>query len=202
MSKSLKTDRKKGKKKSIEDTDAWNSADFDYAGLMAQGMMPLLGTPLSGQERIEYLDEIIKVCPEYYPALIELGYRYIQDGMDEPGKASIEKGLLSLKTHFSKKNLIDAYYKTCEFLEKHFRFDLAIEYYNLLMELESDKAAVYDSLSYCYSTLGEMGEAFETQKKTLELCDSNPKFYCNMGRADPRQFGCCKDHAGEINRVR
>lgn len=48
MSKRLKTDRKKGKKKNIEDTDAWNSADFDYAGLMAQDMMPLLGAPLTG----------------------------------------------------------------------------------------------------------------------------------------------------------
>jgi Flp pilus assembly protein TadD len=49
------------------------------------------------------------------------------------------------------------------------------------MELESDKAAVYDSLCYCYSYLGEVEKAFETQKKALELCDSNPKFYCNMG---------------------
>lgn len=61
--------------------------------------------------------------------------------------------------------LMNAYYNTCEFLEKHFRFDLAIEYYNQLMELESDKAAVYDALSYCYSTLGEMEKAFETQHK-------------------------------------
>ena len=183
MSKKLKTERKKGKtkKKKIEDTEAWNSADFDYAGLMAQGMMPLLGAPLAGQERIEYLGEIINECPEYYPALIELGYRYIQEGMDGPGKESIDKGLLSLKTHFSKRNVIDAYYGACEFLEKYFRFELAIEYYNQLMELESDKAAVYDSICYCYSNLGEMEKAFETQNKALELCDSNPKFYCNMG---------------------
>lgn len=111
------------------------------------------------------MNEILEGCPEYYPALIELGYRYIQEGMDEPGKVSIDKGLVSLKTHFSKKNLIDAYYNTCEFLEKHFRFELAIEYYNQLMVLESDKATVYDSLSYCYSTLGEMEKAFETQHK-------------------------------------
>ena len=49
----LKNRPKKGeeKKKSIKDTEAWNSADFDYAGLMAQDMMPLLGAPLTGQER-------------------------------------------------------------------------------------------------------------------------------------------------------
>ena len=172
---------KKGKKKSIEDTEAWEIADWDYSGLIAQDMMPLLSAPLAGQERIDYLNEILEGCPEYYPALIELGYRYIKEGMDETGKASIERGLQSLKTHFSKENLIDTYYRICEFLEEHLRFETAIEYYNQLMELESDKANVCDSISHCYYCLGEMEKAFETQRKALELCDSNHRFYSNMG---------------------
>ena len=143
--------------------------------------MPLLSAPLVGQERIDHLNKILKGCPEYYPALIELGCRYIQEGMDKAGKVSIDKGLQSLKTHFSKKNVIDTYHSTCEFLEKCLRFEMAIEYYNQLMELERDKANVYDSISYCYSYLGDMEKAFETQRKALELCDSNPRFYCNMG---------------------
>ena len=172
---------KKGEKKSIEDTGAWEIADWDYSGLIVQDRMPFLSAPLAGQERIDYLNDILKGCPEYYPALIELGYRYIKEGMDETGKASIDRGLQSLKTHFSKENLIDTYYSICEFLEKHLRFEMAIEYYNQLMEIESDKANVYDSIGYCYSGLGDMEKAFETQRKALELCDSNHRFYCNMG---------------------
>jgi len=170
-----------GKKKSIQNTGAWNIADWDYSALIAQDIMPLLSAPLVRQERIDYLKEILKGCPEYYPALLELGYRYIKEGKDKIGKESIDKGLQSLKTHFSKKNLIDAYYDTCEFLEKHLRFEMVIEYYNLLTEFEKDKAKVYDSISYCYSCLGDMEKAFETQQKALELCDSNHRFYCNMG---------------------
>jgi hypothetical protein len=172
---------KTGKKKSIENTEAWEIADWDYSGLIAQDMMPLLSAPLAGQERIDYLNEILEGCPDYYPALIELGYRYIKEGMDETGKASLNRGLQSLKTHFSKENLIDTYYKICEFLEEHLRFEMAIEYYNQLMDLESDKANVCDSISHCYSCLGDMEKAFETQRKALELCDSNHRFYCNMG---------------------
>jgi tetratricopeptide (TPR) repeat protein len=172
---------KEGKNKSIEDTEAWGIADFDYVGLITQDMMPLLSAPLAGQERRDYLRDILKGCPEYYPALIELGYRYIKEGMDETGKASIDKGLQSLKTHFSKEYLIDSYYSICEFLEKHLRYEMAIEYYNQLIAIESDKANVYDSISCCHSDLGDTKKAFEIQQKALELCDSNHRFYCNMG---------------------
>ena len=172
---------KKGKKTSIEDTEAWEIADWDYSGLIVQDRMPFLSAPLAGQERIDYLNDIIKGCPEYYPALIELGYRHIKEGMDEAGKAFMDRGIQSLKTHFSNENLIDAYYGICEFLEEHLRFEMAIEYYNQLMEIESDKANVYDSVSLCYSCLGDMEKTFGTQRKALELCDSNHRFYCNMG---------------------
>lgn len=172
---------KKGKKKSIEDTEAWGIADWDYSGLIVQDRMPFLSAPLAGQERIDYLKDILRGCPEYYPALIELGYRYIKEGMDETGKASIDRGLQSLKTHFSKEDTIDTYYSICEFLENHIQFEMAIEYYSQLMEIESDKANVYDSIGYCYSSLGDMEKAFKTQRKALELCDSNHRFYCNMG---------------------
>ncbi len=51
----LKENKKRGKKKSIEDTEAWKIADWEYLELIAQGIMPLLSAPLVGQERIEYL---------------------------------------------------------------------------------------------------------------------------------------------------
>jgi len=177
----VKESKKKGEKKGIENTDAWNSADWNYSQLIANDMMPLLSPPLIGQDRIDYLNDILKGCPEYYPVLIELGYRYIQEGRDKDGKASIDKGLQSSKAHFSNENLIDAYYDICEFFEKHLRFETAIEYYNQLMEIESDKAKVYDSISYCHYYLGDTKKAFEIQQKALELNDSNAKFYCNMG---------------------
>jgi len=177
----LKGSKKKDKKKNIEDTDAWQIASWNYAELLARDIMPLLNAPLVGQERIDYLNEILEDCPEYYPASFESGYRYIQEGMDETGKTSIDKALHSLKTHFSTEDLIDAHYDICELFENHLRFEIAIDYYNQLMELESDKAHVYDCLSYCYCYLGNMKKALEVQQKALELCDSNAQFYCNMG---------------------
>lgn len=181
MEKNFSGKTKGEKKRNIENTKSWQIADWKYSGQIAQDMMPLLGAPLLGEEKIDSLKEILKDCSQYYPALIELGYRYIKEGKDKIGKESIDKGLQSLKRHFSKKNLIDAYYHLCQFLEKHLRFKMAIEYYNQLMELEKDKAKMYDYISYCYSYLGDMEKAFESQQKALDLCDSNHRFYSNMG---------------------
>ncbi|MFQ6091580.1 MAG: tetratricopeptide repeat protein [bacterium] len=174
-------ENRKGVKKGIENTDAWKIADWEYSGMRAQDLMPLLHPPLVGQERIDCLKEILSDCPEYYPALFELGYRSINDGKDKTGKRYMDKGFQSLKTHFSKKYLIDAYYDVCEFLEKAFRFEMAIEYYNQLMKIEGDKANVYDYISYCYVYLGDMDKAFEAEQKAIDLSDLNHRFYCNMG---------------------
>jgi len=173
--------KKRVKKTSIEKTEAWRIAEFDYAGIIAQGMIPLLSAPLTGPEKIEQLKEILKDCPEFYPALLEVGYRSIKEGKDKAGKRFIDKGLQSLKMHFSKKDLITAYYDTGSFLEDHFRFEMAIEYYNELEKIEKNKAEVYDYLSYCYVYLDDLDKAFEFQQKAIELCDSNNKFFCNMG---------------------
>ena len=87
-----------GKKKRIEKTDAWNIADWEYSGIISQDMMPLLSAPIVGQKRIDRLKEILKQCSEYYPALIELGYRYIKTGKDEIGKkSSFLKNISDLK---------------------------------------------------------------------------------------------------------
>ncbi len=178
-----KEEQKEGKKKkkSIEDTDAWNAADWDYSGLIAGDMMPLLNPPLTGKKRINYLKEILKDCPEYYPASLEAGYRMIQENIDKEGKKYIDRGLDSLKKHFSMKDLREAYYRTCEILEERLRFEMAVEYYNQIKEIEENKAKVYGYLTYCHVYLDEPGKAFESQKKAIELSDSNPKFYCSMG---------------------
>jgi len=169
------------KEKNIEDSAAWKAADWDYAGLMSQEMMPLLSEPLTGQKRIDYLNEIVTDCPEYYPALIDLGYQYIIKGQDEKGKKVIDAGITSLKTHFSTDDLIEVYYKISEVLETRLRFDLAIDYYQDLLDIEQDKAIVYDHIAFCYVYLGELEKAFETQKNALKLDDKNHRYYCNMG---------------------
>ena len=182
----LKADTRKQKNKNIENTAEWRAAEWDYTAILANDRFPLLSPPLIGQKRIERLKEILAGCPEYYPVLFDLGYRYVQEGMDDNGKEYMDKGFESLKTLFnnknvSKKELIETYYYVCEFLEKYLRFEMALEYYNQLLEIENDKANVYDHISYCFAYLGVLEKAFEAQNVAIKLNDSNPRFFCNLG---------------------
>ncbi|MDI6810128.1 MAG: tetratricopeptide repeat protein [archaeon] len=174
--------KKKRRKQKIEDTDAWMAAELDYIDLTTTNMMPLLRGPIVGEEKIEWLEGIVEECPEYYPALFDLASENIKNGNDEAGKRCIDRGLQSLREHFSRSDLIDAYYKTCEFLEYYLRFELALEYYNQLLGIERDKQKpeVYDRIAHCYAVLNKMDKAIEYQQRAIES-GSSSKFYSNMG---------------------
>ncbi len=172
---------KERKEMDIERTDAWRAADWQYTGMLAQDMVPLLGSPLAGEERYDFLTEILRDCPEYYPALLELSYRSIQQGKDEMARVFIDRGLQSLRTHFTQEDLLDAYYAICDLLEKYLRFEMAIEYYNQLLEIAADKGEVHDCLAPCYAYLGDLDTAIKEQQQALKLSPSNHRFHCNMG---------------------
>jgi tetratricopeptide (TPR) repeat protein len=169
------------KKKDIEKTEAWQAADWRYTGILAQDVMPLLGRPLTGEERIDLLTEILSDCPEYYPVLLELGYRSIQEGKDEMARGFIDRGLQSLRTHFNQEELLDAYRSVCDLLEEYLRFEMAIEYYKQLLEIATDKGEVYDYLASCYAYLGDLDKAVENQQQALKLSPSDHRLHCNMG---------------------
>lgn len=178
---SLDENAKKRKERDIEKTEAWQAVDWRYTGMLAQDMMPLLGSPLAGEERDDFLMEVLSDCPEYYPALLESGYRSIQTGKDETAKGFMERGLQSLETHFTREDLLDAYYAICDLLEKYLRFEIAIEYYNQLLKIATDKGEVHDSLASCYAYLGDLDKAIEEQQQALKLSPSNHRLHCNMG---------------------
>ncbi|MEA3458418.1 MAG: hypothetical protein U9R21_07045 [Candidatus Thermoplasmatota archaeon] len=182
--KSNKTEKKKRRdeKVNIKDTDAWKRAEWDYADILSRNMLPsFLGDPLTEQEIIEWLNDILEGCPEFYPALFDLGGRVLKEGNEKLGKKYLDEGLRLMEKHDNKEELITAYYDTCEFLEKQFQFETAIEYYTRLEKIEKDKAKVYDCLSYCYVYLDDFDKAFHIQKKALESCDTNNKYFSNMG---------------------
>jgi tetratricopeptide (TPR) repeat protein len=178
---SLDENAKKRKERDIEKTEAWHAADWRYTGMLAQDMMPLLGSPLTGEERDDFLMEILSDCPEYYPALLELGQRSMQKGKDKTARDFIDRGLQSLRTHFTREDLLDAYYAICDLFEKYLRFETAIEYYNQLSKIATDKGGVHDSLASCYAYLGDLDKAIEEQQQALKLSPSNHRLNCNMG---------------------
>ncbi|MBD3204305.1 hypothetical protein GF327_08485 [Candidatus Woesearchaeota archaeon] len=77
--------------KKIIQTDACNEAKWMYTGMKSQEKFPLLSALLTEKEKIEYLKEILSICPEYYPVFNELGGMYIKKGMDKTAKKYFNK---------------------------------------------------------------------------------------------------------------
>ncbi|MCK4614718.1 MAG: hypothetical protein KAU14_07935 [Thermoplasmata archaeon] len=189
------TEEKKGQKETgsgkksrgIDETDEWNAADFEYNMILAEDMMPLFRAPLTGQERIDRLKEILDGCPEYYPILFELGKRHIMEGDDGTGRDHLDRGFEVVKEYFPGEDQMEIYENVCDSLEERLRFQMALKYYDQFLKAaendknEEDRAKVHDYKSYCYACLGELDKAFECEKRAIELDDSNNKFYCNMG---------------------
>jgi len=169
-------------KKHIEDTEAWQAADMRYCGMIAHEMMPLLEeNRMTWEERASFLEEIISECEDYYPALLEMGFRSIKEGNDEIARSFIDRGLRILRKHFDLDTLLEAYYRIGDELESSLRFETAIEYYKQLLEIDEDKSGVLGFIAGCLAFLGRADEAFDYQRKALHLNPSNHRHYCNLG---------------------
>ncbi len=169
-------------KKSIEDTEAWQAADFRYSSALVHEMMPFFAQDkMTPVERTAFLEEIIALCEEYYPAVIELGFRKIKEGEDEIARCLLDKGLSSVKAHFDLDILIQAYYKIGDFLEDHLRFHMAIEYYGQLLDIDEDKSGVLERVAACLAFIGDVDKAVDYMKKAMQLDPMNHRHYCNMG---------------------
>ncbi|HAA86379.1 MAG TPA: hypothetical protein DCE14_08565 [Kosmotogaceae bacterium] len=172
----------KNNKKTIQDTEAWQAADFRYCSMIAHEMMPLFEEDkMTWEERAAFLEEIISECEDYYPALLEMGFRNIREGKDEIALSFIDKGLQTLRTHFDLDTLLKAYYRIGDELESSLRFETAIEYYNQLLEIDEDKSGVLELIAACLAFMGDADGAVDYQRKALELNPNNHRHYCNMG---------------------
>ncbi len=84
----------------VKNTEAWNTAEWQYGALHADRMIPFLRGPLDKAEIVERLRRIVRGCPEFYPATLELihkmeRYNAIRhdDAMDEDRKEAVREEL-------------------------------------------------------------------------------------------------------------
>jgi len=176
------------KKRDITKTEAWDDADWYYSEILAESMLPsfiigAIGDRFSGHKRIDALKEILNMCPEYYPAMFDIGQNYMLDGRDSEAKRYFDRGFNIIKKHFTKKDLVDAYSKTCEFLIREFRYGMALDCYNELSEISTAKKGrkeVYGGMAECYVNLGNTDKAIESQQKIIKMHKSATN-YSDLG---------------------
>jgi hypothetical protein len=80
----------------IKRTKAWKEAEMEYEFLNGQTLAPFFDRPLSLQDIIDRLEMIIKGCPKFYPALLDLALRKLSSGGGKSVERQLDKGFYLL----------------------------------------------------------------------------------------------------------
>jgi tetratricopeptide (TPR) repeat protein len=168
-------------KKHPKHTDAWKAAEWDYESLQAEAMMPFLGRPPSSDEITEQLADIVRACPKFYPAVLELGLRKLADGGGAAGEQRISEGFQLLLELADPKQLDDELDALIEHLENLWRYDLSRRCLEVAVERHPRKAALRDSLARALAELEDLEGAVQQVSQAVAFAPRNPCFRANLG---------------------
>jgi len=166
----------------IRTTKAWKAAELHYMDLHAESAMPrLLRSRLSPEEIIGQLEDIIKDCPKFYPALLELGLRRLASGEDDHGKENLEEGYHLMLDLAERAHLNEEIEILIENLESLWRFDVSRHYLQKLVENYPKKPSFHDNLSHAAARLNDIETALFHITKAVEMEPDNSSFLSNLG---------------------
>jgi len=165
----------------IQDADAWKAAEWRYSAIQAALMLPFPGLARSPGEIIEELEEIIRECPEFYPAVLELGLRRMAGGADGSEAEQIETGLRLMLDVGDPQHLEEEATALHDNLENLWRFDLCKRCLEILVERFPDKALFWDYLGNATAQLGDITAALRHSAKATAMAPDNAHFRGNHG---------------------
>ncbi|MGA2262472.1 MAG: hypothetical protein ABSH28_13680 [Acidobacteriota bacterium] len=165
----------------VQKTSAWKAAEWDYCGIQADLRMAAFWSPPTAAEVVDRLKRIARRCPQFYPAVMELGLSLLPRKGDRGAVRMIEKGFglmveLAEPEHFAEE--MDG---VIENLEKLWRFDISRRLLEKLADRRSLSATLYDSLAHAAARLGDLGAAQRHIDVALRLEPRNKNFWCNKG---------------------
>jgi tetratricopeptide (TPR) repeat protein len=165
----------------IERTQAWKAAEWDYGAIQADLQMAIFGPRPTPEQVAARLRRIVRRCPRFYPAVIELALRQLAAKGDVRSERMLEKGFRLMIELASPKNFDVIIDGLVENLENLWRFDLSKRLLELLADHGRLNATLHDSLSYAAARLGDLAAAQRHIEDALRLEPQNKSFWSNKG---------------------
>ncbi len=165
----------------IKRTPAWKAAEWDYCEIQANLRMPAFGRVMSSDDIVGCLRRIVRRCPKFYPALIELGLRLLATKGDVRPEHLIKRGFDLMLELAGPKAFADGMEGLVENLENLWRFDLSRRLLELLAGRRRLNAASHDALAHAAARLGDLTAAQSHIGYALRLEPRNKNFWSNKG---------------------
>lgn len=167
----------------VQESDAWKAAEWRYSAIHASLSMPFPGTRRrSPGEVIEELEDILKECPEFYPAALEIALLRLGAELADGSEAGlIGRGLrlmleVGVPEHTEEESL-----NLHDNLEDLWRFDLCKLCLEILTDHFPEKAVYWDYLANANAQLGDVPAALRLSAKATEMEPRNGFFRANRG---------------------
>jgi tetratricopeptide (TPR) repeat protein len=165
----------------VRKTKAWKAAEWDYCALQADLQMgPVFGAP-SQEEIVNRLGGIARRCPQFYPAILELGLHQLARKGDPASVRTVEKGFCLMIELTGPEHSAEEIDGVVENLERLRRFDVSRRLLEVLGERHRLSAALHDSLAHAAARLGDLDAAQRHVKEALLLEPSSKDFWSNKG---------------------
>lgn len=164
-------------------TKAWRAAEDRYARMQAEAMVPFFGTRPTRDEQIGRLEQIVRGCPTFYPAIFHLGTLQAISGRPDEGRRLLLEGAdrmaerePSLPEGIDEGGLIDN-------LTGNLCYDLARDLLERLLEHYPSEAWFHAELGHVLVVLGEPDEAVRRFERAVELEPEDGRLHGNLGWA-------------------
>ena len=162
-------------------TAEWREAENWYSQLYASPVFSVMGGGLMPGPDAEGIDQelenILVMCPLYFPAWFYRGEYMLRIGSISEGEKFIEKGFDCMQEVLEdEKEFERVLSKRIENLEKLLRYDLAARYMGKAIRIFPDTASYYDDLAFYILQLPdrEKIEALRMQEKALYVTQGDP----------------------------
>jgi tetratricopeptide (TPR) repeat protein len=97
------------------------------------------------------------------------------------------------KTISTNKNLKGAFFSKGVVYKEEKKYDLALEQFSKVIEIDSSNAEVYLRMAYLYGEVGNLEKELESYKKAAELKENNPDYAFHLGKVLVDKYGDMKE---------
>ncbi|MBS3780303.1 MAG: hypothetical protein KGY41_07890, partial [Desulfovermiculus sp.] len=160
---------------------AWDQAASEYAEFSASMALPMFSEPMSTKDIVDRMKRILKICPDFYPALIEKGLRLLAAGNETQGTRDVHKGFELMRDHCPSGELMDNADSALDNLDRLYRYDISQSCVQILLQTYPDIGLFHDFMAHNAAMLGQEEQAVQNIARAVELEPDNVHFRSNQG---------------------
>jgi tetratricopeptide (TPR) repeat protein len=165
----------------ITESKAWEAAEWEYSALHTDILAPFFSGPISQDQIVSRLRNILRRCPQYYPAHIELGIRLLCRKRSSGAEQRIDRGFRLMMDLADPRHHAENMDGIIENLEKLWRFDISRRLLLMLADHQPLNADLLDSLAHAEARLGNLDAALLHIREAIKLASKDYGFWSNKG---------------------